>query len=313
MSRVAKSFRPECIHSFAKLVAFLTIGVLIGSQHQKLMPEQDLIVVSPKGADVVGPDIYKGCYTKHLTIDKLYPEMEFRPDWYKNIGYMDVEDRRYLLPFLLADRIDTSKHRRRILIDLGGNLFETSALWFLQYYPAEWDEIYVFEVIDYYVYFHSAPDSWIGNNTLQHDWRIERYLPPLASTGTEEEIGARIRSKLKSFRAYVDLVDLPAKDQDPMHINITRFLRDEIKLSQDDFVVMKHDIEGMEYKTIPSWIEDGTIDLIDEMFIEVHYGDSHVMNGGYGWINLFKGHYRADAMALFEDLRDRCVFAHPWP
>jgi len=276
------------------LFVWIRIAVLLGAGF--LLGSTKVLSTDTQTSEVKGvaqrPFFDSLCYSKDLPIENLNAEKEFRPDWYQKKA-SNVEDRTYLLPFLLADRVNTAAYTRRIFIDLGAHSIETSVIWFLSYYPVDWDEMYAFEVEkDFDGYWKEENDVWIANQTLKHDWRLQRYLPPLALTGTEKEIGARIRLKLKSIVGFVDLVDLPAKDSAPMHINITRFLRDELNISKSDFVVIKHDIEGMEWSTIPSWLQDGTIDLIDEIFVEIHYGED-------------EKHSRSEAMALLMAMRDR--------
>lgn len=49
---------------------------------------------------------------------------------------------------------------------------------------------------------------------------------------------------------------------------MSRWIFDNLK--EDDFVVMKMDIEGAEFVVIPSLIESGAACLIDEVFLECH-------------------------------------------
>ena len=40
--------------------------------------------------------------------------------------------------------------------------------------------------------------------------------------------------------------------------------------SKDDYIVIKMDIEGAEYKVLPKMIEDGSIEYINSAYIEWH-------------------------------------------
>ena len=40
---------------------------------------------------------------------------------------------------------------------------------------------------------------------------------------------------------------------------------------EDDFIIVKMDIEGAEYPVLRKMIDDGTINLVNEMYIEWHY------------------------------------------
>ena len=42
------------------------------------------------------------------------------------------------------------------------------------------------------------------------------------------------------------------------------------RFTRDDEIILKFDIEGSEYNVLPKMIEDGSIDLIDKLYIEWH-------------------------------------------
>ena len=50
----------------------------------------------------------------------------------------------------------------------------------------------------------------------------------------------------------------------PPTIGLSQFLKD-IEIQKDDFVVMKMDVEGMEYGLIERMLEDGSHVLVDEV------------------------------------------------
>jgi hypothetical protein len=41
--------------------------------------------------------------------------------------------------------------------------------------------------------------------------------------------------------------------------------------SKEDYIVLKVDIEGAEYEVLEKMFEDGSIEYIDELYIEWHY------------------------------------------
>lgn len=51
-------------------------------------------------------------------------------------------------------------------------------------------------------------------------------------------------------------------------VDFSNFLRDNV--SEDDFVVVKMDIEGAEFDVLPSLIEDGSYKLINDFYCEFH-------------------------------------------
>ena len=88
-------------------------------------------------------------------------------------------------------------------------------------------------------------------------------------------------------------------------IDIADFLKRTVR--EDDFVVVKMDIEGAEYDVVPHLLASGAAPLIDEVFVEVHT-DTNTM---------FKppndaGHHRRDALDIIQHLRDAGVYAHEW-
>ena len=59
-------------------------------------------------------------------------------------------------------------------------------------------------------------------------------------------------------------------------IDFSEYLKNNI--SEDDYVVCKMDIEGAEYEVLGKLIDDDTIDLIDEIYIEWH---NHLLKSNY--------------------------------
>ena len=59
-------------------------------------------------------------------------------------------------------------------------------------------------------------------------------------------------------------------------IDFSEYLKNNI--TKDDYVVCKMDIEGAEYEVLGKLIDDDTIDLIDEIYIEWH---NHLLKSNY--------------------------------
>lgn len=66
------------------------------------------------------------------------------------------------------------------------------------------------------------------------------------------------------------------------------------------------DIEGEEYSLIPKMIQDGSIRLISELFIETH----NLRFNHHHCIGAEKT--RKDSYALLKSLRDAGVYSHEW-
>jgi FkbM family methyltransferase len=80
--------------------------------------------------------------------------------------------------------------------------------------------------------------------------------------------------------------------------------------SEQDYVVMKMDVEGTEFELIPRMIDTGAICLVDELFLECHYNRwqrccpgerSPKYQNTYG-----------ECLELFTSLRNRGVLVHQW-
>lgn len=155
-----------------------------------------------------------------------------------------------MIPFFLANFVDTTSHPHRIYIDLGIADFESSLCWFMQNYPAKFDRIYGFECArDFSNVASLAPD-------------VEKCIK---GTTAESTGYTDVQGVLDSMSLYYNYVGL---DDDastaPPTKGLAQFLQ-EIGISEDDFVVIKMDIEGMEYALIESMLSDGSYKLVDEV------------------------------------------------
>jgi len=139
---------------------------------------------------------------------------------------------------------------RRVYIDLGIKDFESSLCYIMQHYPVKFDQIYGFEC---------AKD--FSNVTA--------LIPNVARciNGTSaQSFGYRdttetINSMFLHYN-YVGVEDDASTS--PPTIGLGRFLK-TIGIEEEDFVVIKMDVEGVEYELIESLLDDGTYTLIDEV------------------------------------------------
>jgi len=264
-------------------------------------------VASSSVVDLIEEDVSKftkDCIrAKLIPIETLHAELDFRPDWAVKEGY-DVEDRSYILPFLLGDKIDTTKFSRRVYIDIGSNEWTTSYKWQLDNNPVDFDEYHLFES----AYLTGLPsDEELGNVIINSPARAQRHFPKI--TESAESIGKSLRERTFVHNVLVGLKD--DQSTSPRTLNITRYLYEVARIHEKGtYVTVKFDIEGHEWEIIPSWEKDGTFDHIHELFMEVHYGDSPRLSP-FGWDN-FSGK-RQDAEEMFKRLREQGVQAHAWP
>ena len=199
-----------------------------------------------------------------------------------------VENRDYL--HFLANHINIESSRRTVYFDFGTSTFESSVLWFWEKYPHPIDKIYAFEVV---------PD---------------RFQIPAQYN---ESIGVRI----EFFNCFVGTEN----KETPRTIDASQFILDHVK--QDDFVIVKMDIENAEWLVLDKLEKTGALSLIDELFVELHFQFSPLTvcsiyfiyfvlelkkKQSAGW-DAFRGHTIDDARNLLSRYRQMGVYAHYWP
>ena len=108
----------------------------------------------------------------------------------------------------------------------------------------------------------------------------------------------------------------------PPTIGLAEFITQTIKVTPRDVLVVKMDIEGAEYETIDALIAARAHELVDEIFIEVHYKHRRMdqlykwcvpnrnQRVAPHWCSLYK---LEDASRLLNRLRSLGVYAHAWP
>lgn len=242
------------------------------------------------------------CLVKGFPIEELDPEVNFRRSFEYGFSH-DVEDRQHLKYYLRAAQdLTLQSRKRRVYLDLGGSFFNSSVLWFLQNYPIDFTEIHVFEQEKSKFVIPSkrsqeeeseaTSESTVNRPILNLDPildRIKVYNVFVSNrTGTTDVNGVQIET-----------------------LDITRFIKEELKVTKDDTLMVKMDIEGSEYDVFRDWMEDPEMsDIVDEIFVEVHYKHSTMTQ--FYW-DIFAPKTREDATTLFKDLRKHGFFVHSWP
>ena len=79
-------------------------------------------------------------------------------------------------------------------------------------------------------------------------------------------------------------------------IDFSKWIKDNF--SKEDYIFVKMDIEGSEYKILPKMIEDGTMSYIDTLVIEWH-----------DWI---MPDFKSDTLQLQQQLQNLGVNVLPW-
>lgn len=156
-------------------------------------------------------------------------------------------------PYFLGNFVnasDTSIYGRRIYIDLGLHDFGSSVCWMMQHYPAKFDLVYGFESEAIY---HSDIHTLASNIT-----------ECIQGTAAESR-GYRTQEVMDTFTFYHNFVGPEDNsNSSPPTRGLSNFIR-EIGVKDNDFVVMKIDVEGWEYDLLERMMGDGTYKLIDEV------------------------------------------------
>jgi FkbM family methyltransferase len=93
---------------------------------------------------------------------------------------------------------------------------------------------------------------------------------------------------------YIDDKDLDKSIQVNC-IDFSNYLKKNF--TKDDYVICKMDIEGAEYEVLGKLIDDGTINLIDEIYIEWH---NHLLKSNY------------NTQIFIDEIRSRNIKVESW-
>eukprot|EP00250_Pteridium_aquilinum_P015430 c22573_g1_i2 orf=318-1517(+) len=239
------------------------------------------------------------CLVKGKLIERLDEESNFRRGYALKF-VEDVEDKTHLLPWLLASKVNLNSRKRRVLIDLGANRFTTSVRWFLRMYPCDFTEIHAFE---------TNPRSWRAPKEAFKEEENQLGQSANNSLLVKEKPGIP-QWMLERVHIYYKLAS-HEDDERRGKVNITRFIKEELKLKREDAVVVKIDIEGSEWPLLKAWLEDPDMpSIVDELFLEAHY--AHPSMSAFGW-DSFSPITRQDAKHMLGDLRWKGFYAHAWP
>jgi hypothetical protein len=119
----------------------------------------------------------------------------------------------------------------------------------MQNYPVKFDLVYGFECEN------DLSDLSAHKGSVEHCIR-----------GTPAETaGYDVDEVMSSFKFYYNYIGL--KDDATTHpptLGVSQFLRDN-GVTEDDFVVMKMDVEELEFDLLKQFMEDGTYRLLDEV------------------------------------------------
>ncbi|CAI5507322.1 unnamed protein product [Closterium sp. Naga37s-1] len=241
------------------------------------------------------------CLVAGLPIEELDAHLNFRRGW--TLGFVDdVEDKTQILPFLRAN-MDPTLHtrKRRVFVDLGANKFDTSVTWFLRMYPLDFTEIHAVEVEADLFQKPSTPPLEVPAYEINSHSRLRPFH------GGPAGFPAWLMDRVHPYNFFISSQD----NHEGNTVNVTRWLLDELQLTEDDTVIVKMDIEGAEWAVLHEWLAIPHMPaIVDELFVEVHY--HHPSMEGLTWTDRFN-HTLDDTTQLLTDLRRVGFYVHPWP
>ncbi|CAI5976957.1 unnamed protein product [Closterium sp. NIES-64] len=166
-------------------------------------------------------------------------------------------------------------------------------------------------------------------------WLMDRVHPYnfFISSQDNQEENATNRDQLKELLGYPNtmnvtrwlLDELQLTEEDTVMVkmdiegaewasmvNVTRWLLDELQLTEDDTVIVKMDIEGAEWAVLHGWLAIPHMPaIVDELFVEVHY--HHPSMHAFTWTPDKFNRTLDETTRLLTDLRRAGFYVHPWP
>lgn len=158
-----------------------------------------------------------------------------------------------MTPFFLANFVNASDpavYKRKIYIDLGIKDFYSSLCWIMQNYPVKFDAIHGFEC--------ASDLSNVAALSSQIDACVRGTAADLKQGYTPEGV----KEILHIYYNYIGTDENPATQ--PPTRGLSQVMKD-LNIEKDDYVVVKMDVEEMEYALLDKIIADGTYKLIDEV------------------------------------------------
>jgi SAM-dependent methyltransferase len=200
---------------------------------------------------------------------------------------------------------DISGRNHYYYIDVGARSYSSSiGSWFKKRYPKQEQ--------DFHVYAVEADDSfaedYIGRRNVQ--------LMPFAAWIRNESLvfGANPENRAAEGEIGMGRIQSNSSLQKPdenfkivQGIDFSHWLMNTV--TEEDFVVMKMDIEGTEFDLLPKMIETGAICLVDELFLECHY--NRWQKSSPLRTSKYQKTY-GECLALFQALRSKGVLVHQW-
>ncbi|XP_062213465.1 uncharacterized protein LOC133914365 [Phragmites australis] len=209
---------------------------------------------------------------------------------------------------------DIGFKRRYVYVDVGARSYGSSiGSWFRKQYPKQNHTFEVFAV-EADPAFHAEYATkkgitllpyaaWVRNETLT----FEINDGPGKGDINAKRANGRGMGRIRPAAGATDRVSSGAVRRIPA-FDFAAWL--QRTASEQDYVVMKMDVEGTEFDLIPRMLDTGAICLVDELFLECHYNR---------WQRCCPGErspkYRntyGKCLDLFTSLRESGVLVHQW-
>mmetsp|Transcript_10962 Transcript_10962/g.18648 ORF Transcript_10962/g.18648 Transcript_10962/m.18648 type:complete len:214 (+) Transcript_10962:473-1114(+) len=192
---------------------------------------------------------------------------------------------------------------KRLYLNLGARAVGDKSTRFFEKYPgAAAFETHHFEATPRHVDYAQLWRGW--DAAVKQDPRIHAHNCAVWNRNTTLQFGMRRSASHVSDASARSVFgkDKKVKGEYPVPaIDLAGFLRTHAR--EDDFVVVKMDIEGAEFVVVPHLITTGAACLIDEIYLECHTGDV----GDIG-----KGRMYEDCIAILVALRGMGIASHLW-
>ena len=195
-------------------------------------------------------------------------------------------------------------------MNLGARGFSDASTTFFEHYPgAAQFEHHAFEAQPRHLWGQPGfpkRNDW-SKSVLANDPRIRFYNVAVWTRNTTLKFGGRKSASHVSGASGASEQRIFGSDPKFRHevevpaIDLVDFLQK--RATEDDFVLVKMDIEGSEFAVVPHLIRTGAACLIDEMYLECHPGDV----GDIG-----KGRTYEECITMLVALRGMGVAAHAW-
>lgn len=211
----------------------------------------------------------------------------------------------------LPSMVDISFKGRYVYVDVGARSYGSSiGSWFRKQYPKQnrTFDIYAIEADkSFYEDYKTKKGvnllpyaAWVKNETLHFEINHDPGDDPEEKGGQSKGMG-----RIKPVQSKSELA---SRVETIKGFDFADWLKNTV--TEDDFVVMKMDVEGTEFDLIPRLFETGAICLIDEVFLECHYNRWQRCCPGVRSAKYEKTY--GQCLDLFTSLRDNGVLVHQW-